>query len=218
MPKRLKILGLHGFRTNGNFLHWQLTQYSKFERELSDLVEIICLDAPNPASGPIPDGVDNIIGGPYFEWWRASRKDESKTYQYIGLQESLTYILDFVRLHGPFDGVLGFSQGGTMAGILAALLQSGKITMDPAPRLCIIIAGLPSRDLQHDQLYEEPIRVPSLFIWGERDPTAPYTKRLADKFADPVRLSHPGGHVVPPLEEVQLERIRRFLAAQQSRL
>lgn len=39
-----------------------------------------------------------------------------------GFDETLTYIHDFMVKNGPFDGIMGFSQGACMASILAALV------------------------------------------------------------------------------------------------
>jgi hypothetical protein len=41
----------------------------------------------------------------------------------IGFNETLEYLHDYLIREGPFDGVMGFSQGGCMAAILAALLE-----------------------------------------------------------------------------------------------
>ena len=33
----------------------------------------VYVDAPNEASGPIPDDVKPYFDGPYFEWWNAEK-------------------------------------------------------------------------------------------------------------------------------------------------
>ena len=40
-----------------------------------------------------------------------------------GLSKSLSYLAELLQTRGPFDGVVGFSQGSVMAVILASLLQ-----------------------------------------------------------------------------------------------
>ena len=44
------------------------------------------------------------------------------TWKYHGMDESLQYLEQYMQQHGPFDGLMGFSQGASVAG-LAALLQ-----------------------------------------------------------------------------------------------
>lgn len=66
-----------------------------------------------------------------FGWWR--RRDQKRGEDgdgdedevvYAGLEEGLDVIAACVLREGPFDGVLGFSQGACAAGMVAALLDS----------------------------------------------------------------------------------------------
>lgn len=41
------------------------------DKAIGDLVEIVYVNAPHPASGPIPNDVTPVFKGPYFEWWNA---------------------------------------------------------------------------------------------------------------------------------------------------
>ena len=90
---------------------------------LSDLVEITFIDAPNPASGPIPEDVAPHFSPPYYEWWNAQRTTTTTTtngstttptttWTYQNASTSLSFLTDYMKLHGPFDGLMGFSQGG----------------------------------------------------------------------------------------------------------
>jgi pimeloyl-ACP methyl ester carboxylesterase len=83
------------------------------------------MDAPHLASGAVPADVASFFEPPYREWWNAM--GAGKNLEYVGLDESLASIDAFVAAHGPFDGVLGFSQGATLTGMLAAAgLAQGK--------------------------------------------------------------------------------------------
>lgn len=50
-----------------------LTQMKRagLDKSIGDLVEIVYVNAPHPASGPIPNDVTPVFKGPYFEWWNA---------------------------------------------------------------------------------------------------------------------------------------------------
>lgn len=47
----------------------------------------------------------------------------------IGWDDTLHYLRKVLIEQGPFDGVLGFSQGGALGGYLTALLE--RPTLDP---------------------------------------------------------------------------------------
>ena len=86
-------------------------------------MDIAFVDAPNPASGPIPDDVAPHFSGPYYEWWNAKKDPESGIWIYENAEITLSFLRDFVRLHGPFDGLMGFSQGAATAALLAGSLK-----------------------------------------------------------------------------------------------
>jgi predicted esterase len=59
-----------------------------------------------------------------WAWWK--RKGEGEPYTYEGLDVGLGSIAEVLKTAGPFDGVIGFSQGGACAGMLASLLEPGR--------------------------------------------------------------------------------------------
>lgn len=50
-------------------------------------------------------------------------KEEEEEVIYTGLSASLSLIADVIKTAGPFDGVIGFSQGAALAAMLASLLE-----------------------------------------------------------------------------------------------
>lgn len=59
-----------------------------------------------------------------YGWWR--RKGDSEPYTYEGMERGLATIAETISSEGPFDGVIGFSQGGAAAGMVASLLESDR--------------------------------------------------------------------------------------------
>lgn len=72
-----------------------------------------------------------------YGWWR--RKDHPHdasssssatangyAYTYEGIYDGLARIAETLEKEGPFDGVVGFSQGGALAGMVAGLLEPGR--------------------------------------------------------------------------------------------
>lgn len=125
--RRLRLLGLHGWRTSGEVLTKQLAM-AGWDRALGDLIEVIPMDAPHPASGPTPPDVELFFGKKqYYEWWDAERGEDGK-FHFTGWAESKLAVESFLRDHGPFDGFLGFSQGGIHASSLLAMQQNGRVS------------------------------------------------------------------------------------------
>ena len=86
---------------------------------------------------------------------------------YLISQESLKAVVDFVGENGPFDGLLGFSQGGAMLGLICGLQQQGKLPF--SFRFAIFASAFRSHSSPHQHLYSEKITLPSLHVYGEED-------------------------------------------------
>ncbi|XP_067422075.1 esterase OVCA2 [Emydura macquarii macquarii] len=130
-----------------------------------------------------------------------------------GLEAALAAVARAFAELGPFDGLLGFSQGAALAAVVCALQQRG----DPRfpLRFAVLIAGFRSRAAAHGCYYREPIALPSLHVLGESDRLVPAarSRELAAHFLAPALLAHPGGHFVPaaaPQRRAYLEFLARF--------
>ncbi|KAL4854860.1 NADPH-dependent aldo-keto reductase [Chlorella vulgaris] len=214
MPKaKLKILATHSFRTSAAIFKEQL-QRSGLDKALDDLIELTFIDAPNAASGPIPDDVSPFFAGPYYEWWNAQRDEQGK-WTYEGWQRAVAAIEEALRQHGPFDGLMGFSQGGAMASLAVGMQRSGFALKDAPPlRFCICFAGIKVRDPSLECFYAAMRPVPSLHIIGDKDPVKRLTNQLIDSFNHPLVINHTRGHVIPALQPPDLQRVRAFLETQ----
>eukprot|EP00887_Chlorella_sp_A99_P002778 scaffold6.g2778.t1 len=166
--------GQHVGRKQGDEVRMKL---SGLDSALADLLDLHFIDAPNAASGPIPDDVSNYFEGPYYE--------EDDRWSYEGWERSLQHIADVCALHGPFDGVLGFSQGAAMACLLCGMQRSG-FALRAAPRLRFVVAfaGIKARDPQLERCYAAMRACPSLHIVGDRDPVKGMTNRLIGEWEE----------------------------------
>ena len=129
---RLRVLCLHGWRTSGQILSTQTAAM----RAHTDM-ELVFITAPHAAVGEPDPGIAMFYPDePYFEWFLrsppASAEDEDEEARanpqasaslYTGLDESIEAIIEALRTRGPFDGVLGFSQGAGMVTRLAYIQQ-----------------------------------------------------------------------------------------------
>lgn len=206
----LKLLVLHSFRQSGA----RLASRMKGVRDgLAGLAELVYADAPHPyvptdrtrAELTEDFGTDlEDLGDQSHQrcWWNSGADHSS----YEGWDESLAYLRRVIETQGPFDGVLGFSQGAAATGLLAA---SGADV-----RFAICISGFASRASEHAALMQPgAIDLPSLHIYGEQDVLVDNARSqaLADCFVNARVTTHAGGHFVPmhwPLGE-----IRDFLLA-----
>jgi uncharacterized protein (DUF924 family)/Ran GTPase-activating protein (RanGAP) involved in mRNA processing and transport/predicted esterase len=200
---RARILALHGLRQSGEAFR---TRARKLRHALVDVADLVFVTAPHRHAGAPAERP--------FEraWWNASADHAD----YEGFAESVALLEAVVREQGPFDGVLGFSQGGALAAILAA--------MQPHPafafRFAVCISAFPSRARGHEfHTLPGGVRVPSLHVLGLRDEMVDpeRSRRLFEAF-DPgsaTLLTHPGGHFSPgswPLDEIRAF-VARFVPA-----
>lgn len=116
-----------------------------------------------------------------------------------GLQEALGAVAGALSSLGPFDGLLGFSQGAALAALVCALGQAGDPRF-PLPRFIILVSGFCPRGLVlKEPILKSPLSLPSLHVFGETDRVIPAQEsvQLASRFPGAVTLTHSGGHFIP---------------------
>ncbi|XP_061219421.1 esterase OVCA2 [Neopsephotus bourkii] len=210
----LRLLALHGYRQSGPRFRQRTGALRKALRGRAELVPV---SAPHtvPGGGEDSDGDDPPRG-----WWFSGPgtfEAAEAAAEPAGLEESLSAVAAALAEQGPFDGLLGFSQGAALAAMVCALRARGD------PRFpvgfAILVAGFASRAPAHGHFYREPIALPTLHVVGDTDAViaASLSRELAQCFVEPVVLSHPGGHFVPaaaPQRKVYLDFLDRFCPAQ----
>ncbi|KAI4386608.1 hypothetical protein MLD38_004526 [Melastoma candidum] len=201
--KKMKILCLHGFRTNGAFLQKQI---SKWDPEIFAHFD---MDFPNgtfPAGGK--SDIEGIFPPPYFEWFQFNKEFT----EYTNLDECIASLCDYITTKGPFDGFLGFSQGATLLGLLLGYQAQGKVLKDHPPiKLFVSVSGSKFRDPSIcDVAYKDPINVKSVHFIGEKDWLKPPSEEFSTAFVNPLIIRHPQGHTVPRLDEVVVQQMRAW--------
>ncbi|MCO5570644.1 hypothetical protein L7F22_024371 [Adiantum nelumboides] len=204
--QKLKVLCLHGFRTSGIIME---TQLRKLDRTVLDLLDMTCLDAPYAANGK--SDVEGIFQPPYFEWFQFKKTEAGTIFTH--LRECIQFISDFMEKHGPFDGIVGFSQGAFLSAALAGMQQQGlALTSIPQLRFVIVISG-GVLDGEHEwkDCYSEPIKCPSVHFIGTRDFLLPRNEELLQKFDNPIVIRHEARHTVPRLDATAVLPMKKFL-------
>ena len=136
--RKIRVLCLHGWRTSGKILFMQ-TAAMRYHTEM----EVNCVDAPWSADGP-PDPMVAMVykDTPYFQWYyRYDGEDGPQSVRLEGVEESLCFLVDIYNSTGPYDGIMGFSQGAAMTTILLQRLLNEHV--NSPPKFAILIGGIP---------------------------------------------------------------------------
>lgn len=129
------------------------------------------------------------------------------------MEECISHLCEYITNKGPFDGLLGFSQGATLSALLAGYQSQGKVLKDHPPiKLVISISGSKFRTHEIcDVAYKNPIKAKSVHFIGEKDWLKLPSEDLATAFHDPLIIRHPQGHTVPRLDEGVTEQLLNWI-------
>ncbi|CAF4817571.1 esterase CG5412 [Pieris napi] len=189
---KLKILALHGYRQNGTLFSGKI---GSFRKTVSKYAQLVFISAPHKVFTDDGAGDEDVRS-----WWFNA---EDNTYSgkclggpAIGFEVTLRLIEDVVKEYGPFDGLMGFSQGACLVGLLAAMQQKGYLPY--TFKFAIFASGFRSGSLVHKGFYDEDIDLPSLHVYGESDSIIPkeMSESLINLFTKPIVAEHSGGHYV----------------------
>ncbi|XP_034280386.1 esterase OVCA2 [Pantherophis guttatus] len=178
----LRLLCLHGYGQNAERFR---ARTGALRKALRGRARLLYLDAPHrlPAEGePGPEGGAGPRG-----WWPESAAGPEPGSALRAVAEALAAL-------GPVDGLLGFSQGAALAGLLCALRERGDGRFPFG--FALLVAGFPVAEAA---AAAGALRVPSLHVFGRDDRVIPAaeSRALAERFARPALLAHDGGHFVP---------------------
>ncbi|KAF5456041.1 hypothetical protein F2P56_025556 [Juglans regia] len=203
--RKPRFLCLHGFRTSGEIIKKQLNM--KWPDSVLRKIDLVFADAPFPSQGK--SEVEGIFDPPYYEWFQFNKEFT----EYTNFDECLAYIENFMIKHGPFDGLLGFSQGAILSAALPGLQAQGvALTKVAKIKFLIIIGGAKFRSPSvTDKAYASPIQCSSLHFLGETDYLKQYGMELLECCVDPVVIHHPKGHTIPRLDEKAKQTVETFL-------
>eukprot|EP01114_Cavostelium_apophysatum_P014423 TRINITY_DN3742_c0_g2_i1.p1 TRINITY_DN3742_c0_g2~~TRINITY_DN3742_c0_g2_i1.p1 ORF type:complete len:255 (+),score=40.80 TRINITY_DN3742_c0_g2_i1:150-914(+) len=216
--KKLRILMIHGYCQNSNIFE---KKSGGFRKLLKSEVDFDFISAPHPVDffneteakkEADPDSSEEV-----YAWWTT---DETwlTTKKYIGVEESIDKVAQHFEEKGPFDGIIGFSQGAVFASILCAV-QAAIQSSDPNVvlkeewkniqfRFAIMVSGFAPTGLPYRNLLEtyRDKLCPSMFTYGVGDPRVlpEWTKGMIKLFPESsVVVEHKGGHYIPTTSDVK---------------
>lgn len=197
---KLKILCLHGWRQNGYVFK---SKTKKLQKQLQDIATLYYVTAPKEYEAlgqDLEDLVNTYDVLPDFTnqrvWWISV--NDNKEYKYIDI--NLEYLREYFENYGPFDGIIGFAQGGTMASIMC---NEGFDVQFIIP----ISSYYPRADrfINYKNIMN---KTKSLHVYGKKDILVLPERsiELSKYFEDSKIIEHPNGHFVPdlwPYEEIK---------------
>ena len=170
-----------------------------------------------------------------YGWWK--RKDRitkdgegheatETVIVYEGIEAGLSRIAEYIRAEGPFDGIIGFSQGAAAAAMVASLLegQARKEAFDKAEahggmpypssflgdvsghvqgplKFAVCYSGFKAPGKLYSGFYEPQIRTKVLNVLGQVDVVVDEVRGLqlvgVCEGGEERAVVHPGGHFVP---------------------
>lgn len=172
-----------------------------------------------------------------FGWWR--RKDNNLTI-YEGIEKGLERVAETIKKEGPFTGVIGFSQGGAMAAMIASLFEPGRKQVfdhlsatssdkipfppslldgngqliQPPLKFAIIYSGFGAPLERYEGFYSPKIKTPVLHFVGSLDTVVDESRSnlLVDSCEQGKKavVIHPGGHFVPS-QKIWLDTSTNFI-------
>ncbi|KAE8416177.1 serine hydrolase FSH [Aspergillus pseudocaelatus] len=127
----LKLLMLHGYTQSGPLFHAKSRALIKHLTKAFPLHDVTATypTGPlrlNPADIPGYEPSQETPTEPLeaYGWFR--RSNTASPPEYLGLEDGLAAVAKVMSEEGPFDGVIGFSQGAAMAAMVVSLLEPGR--------------------------------------------------------------------------------------------
>ncbi|PYI17091.1 dihydrofolate reductase [Aspergillus japonicus CBS 114.51] len=137
----LKLLCLHGYTQSGALFHAKTRAVIKHLTKALSPTYTVTTAYPTGPHRLLPSDIpgyeppttqggiaatDETEDDPEaYGWFR--RSNTATPPLYAGLEEGLTALAQVIREEGPFDAVVGFSQGAAMAAMVASLLETGRL-------------------------------------------------------------------------------------------
>ncbi len=189
---KLKILCLHGYRQTAASFYEKLGAFRKL---VGRKCVLRLLEAPHLVPPETNEAVEQVE---QRGWWFSRPHGYFKSTDVSdcdqGLEESLKLINTTIQEEGPFDGLMGFSQGAALAAILCLMPELASKF-----RFAWLFAPFASVCSKHAHFYEESTEIPTLFVIGQGDQVvaAERGQALMACFKQGQAVLHDGGHFVP---------------------
>lgn len=193
MSVSCKILCLHGFAQTASVFAAKSSGIRKMLKK--EHVETYYLDGPIVLTNDdLPFDASSLGAGADTEfrgWWKI---DDD-----FDITPAVDAVKSAIKEHGPFDAVMGFSQGAALAQYLTENMS--ELGNTKPIKFGIYFSGFLGSNMQVNAKYlAHKISVPTLHILGESDSLVSNDRSLliAEEYCENATVfKHPGGHYVP---------------------
>ncbi|KAG4918525.1 hypothetical protein JHK82_055964 [Glycine max] len=240
--RKLRILCLHGFRQNASSFKGRTASLAKKLKKMAEFVfinaphelpfiyqipvselNVNCASSLPPSPPPPLENckkkfawflAPNFDGSSGVDWKVADGPFDALQYQQQtdGYDISVSHLKNVFSQQGPFDGILGFSQGAAMAALISAQQEKLKGEMDF--KFVVLCSGFA---LRMKEMECGPIKCPSLHIFGnehgkDRQIANQASKELVSLYDSDCSgiVEHDCGHIIPT-RSPYIDGIKDFL-------
>ncbi|CAB16576.1 Serine hydrolase [Schizosaccharomyces pombe] len=202
-----KILCIHGYAESGELFSVKLRA---LRERMADSVDFyfptgpIELDkAKDELNGSGFDALSTVFSSSPAShrrgWWRINEYADTKQ---LEPTKAFEYLASYIKEHGPFDGILGFSQGTNLAANLAALVTIPKYQeyfSQPPFRFALFFSGYFRPLLMDGAVHATKLDLPTLHLLGKYDTvlSTETSTTLVRACKDAQVLFHPAAHQIP---------------------
>ena len=214
--RKIRILCAHGGGSNSEIMSHQLRH---IRAAFGEDAVFTFVNGPREWKDPLDPSIPkHLLGHKVFGWYGVSRttsateplsqeelaNPEMKVC-YSNVHDAMESLMHYIDAQGPFDVLLGFSQGATL---ITMLLWSGLLSPEV---FVMLFSGICPRDSAH--MGCDNIRNPCTLIYGKQDPLYALCDAMRKCYAAPLIYQHSGGHELPGKGEScsLAEHIRRRL-------
>eukprot|EP01006_Ploeotia_vitrea_P028819 TRINITY_DN61454_c0_g2_i1.p1 TRINITY_DN61454_c0_g2~~TRINITY_DN61454_c0_g2_i1.p1 ORF type:complete len:422 (-),score=58.78 TRINITY_DN61454_c0_g2_i1:345-1610(-) len=223
IKRRFKAVLLHGWAQNSDVIQ---KRTKVLRKKLSQVgIDLTYAQAPHdiPPFSTATATSTSADGGtenqnptdPVYGWWYYNEEDRGDLTSvfkegeppfrcghqtFLGVDKSLQYLRDLWKTEGPFEIILGFSQGAAMAAMVCKLKEQEEEPWKSL--LCGMLFSsfwLAADNLSWYGPEIEPIKLRTLHVMGTSDPFVPdlCSKELVDKCSAAQVHIHGGSHTIP---------------------
>lgn len=193
-----KLLFLHGFTQSGSLFAKKTSALRKALQKQG--YQCFYIDAPVELSAPdLPFDTSNLDSSADTDWksWWVTNQNKPDYYK---LDKAFDSVRDAIEKDGPFDGVMGFSQGAAMAGVLCSQIHNLHEKQPPV-KYGVLFCGFRIAPEEYQKFFEPPIATNTLHVLGSLDTVVSEERSLglwnACDEKTRTMIKHPGGHFVP---------------------
>lgn len=149
-------------------------------------------------------------------WWIVNEASP----EYLKKDKAMETVRETLETKGPFDGIIGFSQGAGLTAVLTKLVGTEKFCPNhPKLKFAIMYSAFKLNETMFPGVYDEPFTTPSLHIMGTLDTVVSEERSMAlyDAWEPSKRnlVKHPGGHYVPSSKPL-VQQVLAFVNEQES--